>query len=449
MFKYYPAYKDSGIKWIGNIPEIWKIKKIKYVSRVNQLALGEETDGSYEFNYIDIGNVDLEKGYSITEKVNFLNAPSRARRIVRKGDSIVSTVRTYLKAIAHFEEDVNDFIVSTGFAVVTPGSKLEPKFIYYILRSEKIIDRICALSVGVSYPAINSSDLADIAIWYPDDISEQRCISAFLDHNTAQIDDLITKKEQMIKLLKEERAAVINQTVTKGIDPKAEMKDSGIEWLGKVPKHWEIKKLKFNAQVQFSNVNKKSEEGEIAVRLCNYVDVYYNDLITPDLDFMDATASADEIVKFHLKVGDVLLTKDSEEWSDIAIPAYVSFEEPNLICGYHLAQVRPKEQLIQGKYLFWVLSADCINYQFRIEASGVTRYGLSNYALSNSICLIPPKKEQEAIASFLDKKTVQIDAQIVLEQRSIELLNEYRTALISEAVTGKIDVRFEKEIVNG
>src|SRR3972149_2647958 len=170
-------YKDSGIEWIGNIPENWKIKKIKYVARVNQLALGEDTEETYEFNYIDIGNVDLEKGYSITEKVNFLNAPSRARRIVRKGDSIVSTVRTYLKAIAHFGDVVNDIIVSTGFAVVTPGVQLEPKFIYYILRSEKIIDRICALSVGVSYPAINSSDLADMAIWYPDDINEQKRIS--------------------------------------------------------------------------------------------------------------------------------------------------------------------------------------------------------------------------------------------------------------------------------
>src|SRR5207249_4046596 len=102
------------------------------------------------------------------------------------------------------------------------------------------------------------------------------------------------------------------------------------------------------------------------------------DFIRPDLAFMEATASADEIKKFHLKTGDVLLTKDSEEWTDIAIPAYMSFEEPDLICGYHLAQVRPYKDLIQGKYLFWFLSANCVNYQFRVEASGVTRYGLSN-----------------------------------------------------------------------
>lgn len=267
-----------------------------------------------------------------------------------------------------------------------------------------------------------------------------------------QIDDLIAKKERMIELLKEERTAIINQAVTNGLDPDvgangcSPFKDSGIEWLGNIPKYWEIKKLKFNAFVQFSNVNKKSEDGESSVRLCNYVDVYYNNFITPDLDFMEATATSEEIQKFHLKIGDVLITKDSEEWDDIAIPAYMTFEAPDLICGYHLAQVRPQEKVILGKYLFWLLSADCINYQFRIEASGVTRYGLSNYALSNSVCLIPPEKEQEAIATFLDKKTAQIDEQVTRAQKSIELLKEYRTSLISEVVTGKIDLSADRQV---
>ena len=156
---------------------------------------------------------------------------------------------------------------------------------------------------------------------------------------------------------------------------------------------------------------------------------------------MEATSSPVDIRKFQLKIGDVLVTKDSEEWSDIAVPAYVASELPNVICGYHLAQIRPNGNLINGKYLFWLLSADCINYQFRIEASGVTRFGLGNHALSNSIVLIPPPKEQEKIADFLDHKTEQIDAQDGREKKLIELLKEYRTALISEVVTGKIDVR--------
>lgn len=137
----------------------------------------------------------------------------------------------------------------------------------------------------------------------------------------------------------------------------------------------------------------------------------------------------------------MLVTKDSEEWNDIAIPAYVTTNFTDVLCGYHLAQIRPNA--LFGKYLFWLLSADAINYQYIIKTTGVTRYGLGNDALNNSLVLIPLKKEQIAISNFLDHKTTQIDSQITLEQKSIELLKEYRTALISEAVTGKIDVREE------
>ncbi len=223
--------------------------------------------------------------------------------------------------------------------------------------------------------------------------------------------------------------------------PYPKYKDSGIEWLGEVPKRWEIKKLKFNASVRFSNVNKKTEEGELPIRLCNYIDVYYNEVIIPELDFMEASATPEEMRKFQLRIGDVLVTKDSEEWNDIAVPAYVGSELPNVLCGYHLAQIRPVLDLIDGKFLFWLFSSNCINYQFKIEASGVTRFSLSNYALNSAIIPIPPIKEQETIASFLDHKALQIDEQVAREKKSIELLKEYCTALISEVVTGKIDVR--------
>lgn len=330
-------------------------------------------------------------------------------------------------------------IITSAYLTLESKGAVDPEYMFFLLHNYDIWKVFYGMGGGVRQ-SIKFDALKRLPMLLPPR-DEQQTIRRFLNEKFSRINDLIAKKKRMIELLKEERTAVINQAVTRGLDPKVEMKDSGFGWLGKIPKHWEIKKLKFNALVQFSNVNKKSEEGELPVRLCNYVDVYYNDFITPDLAFMEATASTDEIKKFHLKAGDVLLTKDSEEWTDIAIPAYMSFEEPDLICGYHLAQVRPKENIIQGKYLFWFLSANCVNYQFRVEASGVTRYGLSNYALSNSVCLMPSKNEQETSASFLDKKTAQIDGQVIREQKSIELLKEYRTALISEAVTGKIDVR--------
>jgi type I restriction enzyme S subunit len=210
--------KDSGIEWLGKIPKHWILKKIKYVSRVNTMALTETTNENYEFNYIDISNVGLEEGLNIGEKISFLNAPSRARRIVKKGDTIVSTVRTYLKAIVHIGEDVKDVIVSTGFAVVSPHKNIIPKFLYYVLRSEKFIDRVCALSVGVSYPAINSTELSDIVIWYPDNKKEQGKIVDYLDGVVMKTKTVIKRVQAEIEYLKEYRTSLISEVVTGKID---------------------------------------------------------------------------------------------------------------------------------------------------------------------------------------------------------------------------------------
>lgn len=424
MHKQYLIYKDSGIKWIGLIPNDWDIAPIRvlcYLGRGRVISNEEIANNSgdypvYSSQTAENGIMGCLNTYDFDgEYVTWTTDGANAGTVFhRQGKFNCTNVCGTLK---------------------TKAGKSFPRYLPYVLN----LGTRCYVRYDIN-PKLMNNEMAGIRIPLPT-IEEQKDISRYLDRKTAQINDLIAKKERMIELLKEERTAIINQAVTKGLNPEAEMKDSGIDWLGRVPKHWEIKKLKFNAAVQFSNVDKKSDESEKPVRLCNYVDVYYNDCITPDLNFMEATASSEEINKFHLKTGDVLLTKDSEEWNDIAIPAYMTFEAPDLICGYHLAQVRPQEKVLLGKYLFWLLSADSINHQFQIEASGVTRYGLSNYALCNSTCLLPPKKEQEAIATFLDKKTAQIDVQIAREEKSIELLKEYRTSLISEVVTGKIDVR--------
>jgi type I restriction enzyme S subunit len=274
-------------------------------------------------------------------------------------------------------------------------------------------------------------------------IPEQRAIAAFLDRETARIDALIEKKRRQIELLREKRSALISHTVTKGLDPNAKMKDSGIEWLGEIPEGWEIRKLKYIASVQFSNVDKNTVEGEEPVRLCNYIDVYKNEFIKDDFEFMQATATRAEIGKFTLKQGDVIITKDSESWTDIAVPAYVTDQLQGVLCGYHLAQIRAKSQILDGKYLFRAFASKLINYQFQVASTGITRYGLGNYWLENGLLVLPPIPEQRAIAAFLDRETARIDALIEKVETSIKLLLEYRTALISEAVTGKIDVRKE------
>lgn len=212
-------------------------------------------------------------------------------------------------------------------------------------------------------------------------------------------------------------------------------KDTNIIWFGEVPEHWNIRRLKHLALVQFSSVDKHTIEGEEPVRLCNYVDVYNNDLITDDLNFMGATAKRNEFARFKLHLGDVLITKDSESWEDIAVPAYVTEELDGVICGYHLAHIRPDVRKLLGKFLFNAFYSRGVNDQFRVAANGITRFGLGKYWLDNGLFPVPPLNEQYAIAAFLDRETARIDALIEKKQRQIELLKEKRTALISHAVT--------------
>ena len=215
-------------------------------------------------------------------------------------------------------------------------------------------------------------------------------------------------------------------------------KESGVDWLREVPALWEMKRLKAIAAVQLSNVDKHSEEGQVQVKLCNYVDVYYNDFITAELDFMNATATPDQVRRFRLRVGDVVITKDSESWTDIAVPAVVAEDLPDVLCGYHLAHIRPAPGL-DGRFLARQFAAIGARDQFHVAANGITRFGLGGDAIRGSLFAVPPMDEQRAIAAFLDRETAKIDALVARKERLIELLQEKRTALITRAVTRGLD----------
>ena len=205
--------------------------------------------------------------------------------------------------------------------------------------------------------------------------------------------------------------------------------------LGSLPKHWLTRKLKYIADVRVSNVDKKSVEGHERVRLCNYVDVYYNNVITSELNLMEATASKSEIERFGLHDGDVVITKDSESWDDIAVPAYVKGPMDGIVCGYHLAIARAKPKILSGEFLFRCFEASAINYQFKIAASGITRYGLGKYSVDNALFPLPPLEEQIAIAAYLKTETARIDGLISRKTRQVEILTEQRAAIISRAVS--------------
>ena len=185
----------------------------------------------------------FRSGIDSTEEMVFEDAPSRVRRIVRDGDTIVSTVRTYLRAIAPIRKPQSNMIVSTGFAVVRPR-KVKPDFMSYALRELGFVEAIVARSVGVSYPAVNASEIGTLSIPLPQ-VEEQRGIADFLDRETAKLDTLVEKKRALIEKLKEKRTALISRTVTRGLPPGAaraagldshpKLKPSGIDWLGDVP----------------------------------------------------------------------------------------------------------------------------------------------------------------------------------------------------------------------
>lgn len=247
----YPEYKESDVQWLGRVPGHWEVKRLKYSATINDEALPETTDPDFEFSYVDIGSVNPVEGITNMETMIFENAPSRARRKVAPGDTIVSTVRTYLRAIAPIPETSETLIVSTGFAVIRPR-KLSAGFLAYALRESSFVESVVARSTGVSYPAVNASEIGDIEIPLPS-LPEQTAIAEFLDRETGRIDTLVSKKRRLVALLKEQRTALISRTVTRGLpadaarefglEPHNRFKDSGIEWLGQVPEGWEVKSL--------------------------------------------------------------------------------------------------------------------------------------------------------------------------------------------------------------
>lgn len=235
-------------------------------------------------------------------------------------------------------------------------------------------------------------------------------------------------------------------------------------WIETIPDGWRYGRLDSVADVLFSNVDKHTFEDEVAVRLCNYVDVYKNDRITGSLDFMEATAEQREIDKFQIRIGDVLVTKDSEESDDIAIPALVVEDLPGVICGYHLALIRPRSKKITGDFLAWLHRSKQFRAQYEAKAVGVTRFGLSQYAFRSALIPIPPIEEQIRINKYLDKTCAAIDSVAaavkskeddtvqsngVLNQQ-MRTLRAYRNSLIYECVTGKRRITDQdlKELAN-
>jgi type I restriction enzyme S subunit len=221
--------------------------------------------------------------------------------------------------------------------------------------------------------------------------------------------------------------------------PYPKYKNIDVDWLDSIPAHWDFGRLKFWATAKTSNVDKHTKDNEVPVHLCNYVDVYNNEFIFADMAFMVASATPAEIERFTLRKGDVLITKDSESWDDIAVPALVASELVEVLCGYHLAIIRSLPGIFHPGYLFRLFCSEVLNYQFKVSANGVTRFGLPSSAVDNAILLRPPIGEQQVISEFIDRETARIDALVEKRWRLLGLLEEQRLAIITNAVTRGLD----------
>jgi len=426
--KNYPLYKDSAIEWIGEIPEHWEVKRIKDISYINKKTLTEKTPKDYEFDYVDISSVTYGVRGFISERMNFDNAPSRAKRMVRKGDTIISTVRTYLKAITSFQDEISNVIVSTGFAVVSPKKILNSKYFCCLATSSFLIDKICSSSVGVSYPATNASVIADLLCLVPP-LSEQKAIADYLDTKTAQIDRKIDLLTQKVKRYEELKRAIINETVTRGLDKSVPMKDSAIDWIGEIPEHWEVNRLKDIAR-QSKEKNGNTHIGEML------------------------SVSGYRGIEFK-KYDDELKKRTDEELSDYRVVRPGQLVVNTMWLNYRGIGVSKLRGYVSPAYRAYFLNKTAygtfIHYLMRSDlyVSGYSKYlqGIRPNSLQMKTIdfeclpmLVPPLPEQEAIADYLDTKTAQIDQIIQTITTQVEKLQELRKTLINDVVTGKIKV---------
>ena len=432
-FRPYPDYKDSGVEWLGEIPAHWEVKRLKYIATLNDEALPESTDPSLEMNYVDIGGVDAVAGITGTEAVVFENAPSRARRVVRSGDVIVSTVRTYLRAIAAIEVPESNLIVSTGFAVLRPRL-LESSYASYALRAPHFVERVVANSVGVSYPAINASSLACFPIPYPE-VDEQRAIADFLDHETAKIDALMATKEQLIELLQEKRSALITRAVTRGLDPKVPMKDSGVEWLGEIPAHWELTPLKHLLRRCDYGIS-ESLGGAGDIRVLTMAHIQHGEVVLPD---EGSVSGVDRTMV--LEPDDLLFNRTNSRELVGKVGIYRGSQDDDVTFASYLVRLTAREG-VEPEWLNYLLNSTGVLGMARSMALlSVNQANLNPTKYQQIVVPIPALFEQQTIAGFLRCETSRIDALIAKAREAIDHLTEFRTALISAAVTGKIDVR--------
>ncbi|MDW7774503.1 MAG: restriction endonuclease subunit S [Desulfobulbaceae bacterium] len=444
--KRYPQYKNSGVEWLGEVPEWWEVKKLKYLADAFPSNIDKKSKDGEEAVWL-CNYVDVYKNEFITSDLSFMAATAsedqREKFVLRRGDVLAT------KDSETPDDIANPALVLEDFDNVLCGyhlTHIKPKRIYgrYLFRyfQTKFLKSYFEVSAnGITRYGLGVDKFGSALILIPSP-QEQTAIANYLDRKTAEIDCLIANKERLIELYEEEKTAVINQAVTKGLDPDAPMKPSGIDWLGDIPEHWDVKRLK-HLTVTISKGTTPSTAGrEIlpngVVRFLKAENILNNNVVSEPENYIDEVTN--EILKrSKLEVDDLLFVIAGATIGKVAI---LSTDHLPANTNQAVAFIRlARKDFV--KFVWYWLQSSIINELLWLKAVQSAQPNLSMENLGNFYIPFPKPDEQTAIVQHIETECSRLDTIIDKFKKQIELLKEYRTTLISEVVTGKIDVRDE------
>lgn len=422
----YPRYKDSGIDWLGKIPKHWSSIRLGSIFKERKEKVSDKI-----FAPLSVTKRGIVPQLATAAKTN----DGDNRKGVRKGDFVINS-RSDRKGSSGLA--YQDGSVSLINIVLKPRD-IQPKFSEYLLKSYCFIEEFYRFGHGIvdDLWTTRYAEMKGMIIPLPPK-QEQTAIAQFLDKKTTEIQHLITLKEKTIALLEERRKALINRAVTRGLDPKVKRKDSGIEWLGEIPAHWEVMPLRYLGRLQ-NGISQGADYFGAGYPFVNYGDVYNNQVVPVKVKGLARSTNTDRKV-YSVKKGDIFFTRTSETIDEIAFSSIcVQTIEDAVFSGF-LIRVRPFKNNLNELFSKYYFRSNLHRPFFVKEMNLVTRASLSQDLLKRLPVLIPPIEEQENIGKYLDQKTTELDQAIAQAQKEIALSKEYQQNLISEAVTGKIRI---------
>lgn len=429
----YEQYKDSGVAWLGEVPSHWEIKRLKF--SIANISNKIESQMS-RLRYFGLENIQSFTGNLLTDIE--LESEGIANEF-QKYDVLFGKLRPYLAKI-HLAKQ--NGLVSTEALVFRSNTGIKPEFLFYFCVSADFIDSVNSTTFGSKMPRASWEDISNFKMLIPP-LPEQTAIATYLDSKLGEIDMLISKQETLLEKLAEQRIAIITHTVTKGLNPDVEMKNSGVEWLGEVPSHWEIIKNKFVLEFSKGLTITKENLLDNGIPCVNYGEIHskYGFEVNPQKHSLKCVSEEYLTTNRNalLQNGDFVFADTSEDVKGSGNFTYLSSDTPTF-AGYHTIIARPNKSKVFPRFLAYTFESDRHRNQIRAIVKGVKVFSITQAFLKNTFVWLPPLPEQTAIADYLDEQTTQIDRLSERVQQVIDSLKSYRSALITQAVTGKIKV---------